>query len=306
MADSKKETGVYGLPPLELVPVPADAVQFSPMIPGAATLEDQPGATLTGMTVLAPPGTLERRYTLALALRGLATGAPLVALALKDKGGARIEGELAAFGCAIEVTGKRHYRICSTKRPKVLTGIEAAIADGAPRRIDALGLWSQPGVFSWDRIDSASALLIQHLPVLTGRGADFGCGIGVLSRAVLSSPSVTNLILTDSDRRAIDVARRNIDDPRADFLWADVERAGIQPASLDFVVMNPPFHDGGAEDKALGQGFIRRAAAVLRPAGRLWLVANRHLPYEAVMKQLYKRVTPKIEAGRYKIYEAQT
>ena len=32
---------------------------------------------------------------------------------------------------------------------------------------------------------------------------------------------------------------------------------------LDFVVMNPPFHDGGTEDRSLGEAFIRRAAAVL-------------------------------------------
>ena len=73
---------------------------------------------------------------------------------------------------------------------------------------------------------------------------------------------------------------------------------------LDFVVMNPPFHDGGIEDQTLGQSFIRRAAEALRPGGVCWLTANRHLPYEAVMKPLFRRIALKDEAEGYKIYEA--
>jgi 16S rRNA (guanine1207-N2)-methyltransferase len=99
------------------------------------------------------------------------------------------------------------------------------------------------------------------------------------------------------------MAARNVDDSRAELRWADI-RGGTELKGLNFVVMNPPFHDGGAEDQSLGQTFIRRAAEALRPGGVLWLVANRHLPYEAVLKTLFKRVMPKIEANGYKIYEA--
>jgi 16S rRNA (guanine1207-N2)-methyltransferase len=69
--------------------------------------------------------------------------------------------------------------------------------------------------------------------------------------------------------------------------------------------MNPPFHDGGVEDQALGRTFIRRAAEALRPGGTCWLVANRHLPYEAELKAHFRRVAPIVEAEGYKIYEAQ-
>jgi 16S rRNA (guanine1207-N2)-methyltransferase len=86
--------------------------------------------------------------------------------------------------------------------------------------------------------------------------------------------------------------------------WADARTA---PAleGLDFVVANPPFHDGGAEDKGLGQAFIRRAHAVLRKGGTLWLVANRHLPYEAVLTPLFAKVEPRADAGGFKVYEAR-
>jgi 16S rRNA (guanine1207-N2)-methyltransferase len=298
-----KSSGVYGTPPAELAEIPIGAIQFSPLIPGSGPLEQQEEGSLGEMVVLAPPGTVERRYTIALALRALKPGGSLTVLAPKDKGGSRIAKELKGFGCDVAETSRRHHRICSAERPVLPVGLDEALTEGSPRLDEALGLWTWPGVFSWNRLDPGSALLEQDLPPLSGRGADFGCGIGILARAILASSKVEHLALIDIDRRAIEMAARNIDDARTEVHWADI-RSGTGLKGLDFVVMNPPFHDGGAEDQSLGQAFIRRAAEALRPGGVLWLVANRHLPYEAVLKTLFKRVTPKIEANGYKIYEA--
>ncbi|WP_245435333.1 class I SAM-dependent methyltransferase [Microvirga calopogonii] len=298
-----KPSGVYGTPAAELAETPAGAIQFSPLIPGSEPLEGLGEGALGTMVVLAPPGTVERRYTIALALRALAPGGSLTVLAPKDKGGSRIAKELKAFGCEAAESSRRHHRICTCVRPALLTGLDEALIEGGPRLDEALGLWTWPGVFSWNRVDPGSALLEQDLPALSGRGADFGCGIGILARAILASPKVEHLAMIDIDRRAVGMAARNIGDPRAEPRWADI-RSGTGLKGLDFVVMNPPFHDGGAEDQSLGQAFIRRAAEALRSGGVLWLVANRHLPYEAVLKGLFKRVTPKVEANGYKIYEA--
>ncbi|GEO15401.1 class I SAM-dependent methyltransferase [Microvirga aerophila] len=296
--------GIYGIPPAELAPSPPTAIQFSPLIPGSHRLEEREAGSLGAMVMLAPPGTVERRHETALALRALAPGGLLTILAPKDKGGSRLAKELKGFGCTVTETSRRHHRICACERPAAPTGIDEALAEGGPRVDETLGLWTQPGVFSWNRVDPGSALLEQHLPPLSGRGADLGCGIGFLSRAILASAKVEHLALFDIDRRAVEMAKRNIDDPRAEVRWADI-RGGIPLGGLDFVVMNPPFHDGGMEDQSLGQAFIRRAAEALRPGGVCWLVANRHLPYEAVLKPLFRRVTPKMEAAGYKIYEAQ-
>jgi 16S rRNA (guanine1207-N2)-methyltransferase len=296
-------SGVYGTPPAGLAEAPDGAIQFSPLIPGSAKLEEQPEGSLSDILVLAPPGTVERRYTIALALRALAPGGALTILAPKDKGGSRIAKELKTFGCAVSETSRRHYRICTCERPSLLTGVDEALAEGGPRFDDGLGLWTWPGVFSWNRLDPGSVLLEQNLPPLKGRGADFGCGIGVLARTILASSTVEHLAMLDIDRRAVEMAARNIADPRAEMRWADI-RSGSGLTGLNFVIMNPPFHDGGAEDQSLGQSFIRRAAESLRPGGVLWLVANRHLPYEGVLKPMFRRVTLKVEAGGYKIYEA--
>jgi 16S rRNA (guanine1207-N2)-methyltransferase len=295
---------LYGRLPVELVVAPKDARQFSPLIPGSEILEDCAEGSLDGMMMLAPFGTLERRYALALALRALAPDAQLTVMAPKDKGGARLKQELRKFGCEVSEDSRRHFRISQCQRPKEMIGFEEALQDGSPRHIDEIGFWSQPGVFSWDHLDPGSALIVKNLPALSGQGADLGCGFGYLSRAVLASPKVQRLALIDIDRRAVACAKRNIKDERASFLWADVGAASSEFVNLDFVVMNPPFHDVGIENQALGQRFIERAHAILRKGGVCWLTANRHLPYESVLTGLYQTVTLKAEADGYKVYEA--
>ena len=292
------------MPPDELAEAPTGAIQLSPLIPGSEALEAQDEGSFSSLIVLAPPGTVERRTTIALALKALAPGSALMVLAPKDKGGSRIAKELKGFGCQVDETSRRHHRICACQRPDHLTGIDEALSEGRPRLDEALGLWTQPGVFSWNRIDPGSALLEQSLPPLSGRGADFGCGIGYLSRAVLASSKVEHLSLIDIDRRAVEMAQRNIDDARVAFHWSDI-RGGTPLKGLDIVVMKPPFHDGGAEVQSLGKTFIRRAAEALRPGGLRWVVANRHLPYEGVLKRGFRRVNPHVEAAGYKVYEAQ-
>jgi 16S rRNA (guanine1207-N2)-methyltransferase len=295
---------VYGAPPPELATAPGEALQVSPLMPGAEALEALAPGSLTAAVIAAPPGTLERRYALALTLRALAPGAPLTVLAPKDKGGARLRPELEAFGCHVEETARQHHRICRATRPEAPVGLDAAIAAGGPQRIGGEGPWTQPGVFSWDRDDPGSQLLIAALPPLSGHGADLGCGTGALAAAVLASAAVTRLELADIDRRALDAARRNQGDPRVVFHWADV-RDGPRLEGLDFVVTNPPFHAGGLEDKSLGQDFIRAGRRMLRPGGAFWIVANRQLPYEAVLAEEFGRVALKGEGRGFKVFEAR-
>jgi 16S rRNA (guanine1207-N2)-methyltransferase len=295
---------VYGFPPAELAAPGPGARQFSPLVPGAEAIEDVADGALSRLVVLAPPGTLERRYALAHGLRALAPNGEIVALAPRTKGGARLAAELAAFGCDAREDARRHHRICRSGRPAHPAGLADAIAAGAPRISPTLGLWTQPGVFSWDRVDPGTGLLLGHLAGLAGRGADLGCGAGVLALRVLQNPAVGELICLDIDRRAIDAARRNIADERARFLHADLRGPAPGLEGLDFVAMNPPFHEGGQEDRGLGLAFISAAAALLRPGGVCRMVANIALPYEGRLKAAFAGVRMLAQSGGYKVYEA--
>ncbi len=305
MATAPSDEGVYGDPPTELADVDPAAIRFSPFEPDACALTDEADCSLGRFVALAPPGALERRYVLAQALRVVRPGGAVVALARKDRGGLRLAAELAGFGCRVRESPRRHFRICVGERPATPAGLHSAIAAGGPQIPAALGLWSQPGVFSWDRIDPGSALLLAHLPAQAGRGGDFGCGVGLLADAILQSPAVSQLVLVDIDRRAVDAAQRNVRDARAQFVHADVRRlAAAMSDPLDFVIMNPPFHSQAAEDRALGAAFIRAAAAALRKGGTCRLVANIALPYETVLAERFSASTTVLRQDGYKILEA--
>lgn len=295
---------IYGTVPHGLAQVPQGAVQVSPLFPGSQALEDLADHVAESAVVLAPPGTVERAYVLAQILRVVKFGGELTVLAPKDQGGARLLKALQGFGCDGHEASKAHHRIVYVTRPSALIGIDAAIAQGGLQDLTGQGLWSQPGVFSWDRLDPGTALLLKTLPPLSGQGLDLGCGIGLLANAVLASPKVTHLTLIDIDGRATKAAARNVTDPRANLVWTDAREIPAT-ADQDFVVMNPPFHLSGSEDRRLGQAFIQAASRALRKGGTCWLVANRHLPYEEPLSTLFSKIEVRAQAQGYKVFEAK-
>ncbi len=166
------------------------------------------------------------------------------------------------------------------------------------------GFTTMPGVFSADGIDPASRLLAGALPVKLGRRvADLGAGWGYLSREILQRETVQSLHLVEADHTALACARQNVADARAQFHWAD-GRSWKAPELLDAVVMNPPFHTGRAAEPSLGQAFIETAARLLSPSGQLWMVANRHLPYEVTLDAKFAVVEEVAGDNRFKVLHA--
>jgi len=174
----------------------------------------------------------------------------------------------------------------------------------APRRLQD-GFVTLPGVFSADGEDPGSALLAAALPRrMPPRVADLGAGWGWLAAQMLTRDGVAEVHLVEADHAALDCARRNITDPRARFHWADA--TGFRPdAPFDAVVMNPPFHLGRAPDPALGAAFIAAAARMLTPQGSLWMVANRHLPYEAALSASFREHAELPGSPAFKIHHAR-
>lgn len=147
-------------------------------------------------------------------------------------------------------------------------------------------------------------MLADHLPEKLGKCvADLGAGWGYLSARLLEREGVRTVHLVEADSEALNCARENIADPRARFHWADAT-TWQSPDRLDTVVMNPPFHTERRANPALGRAFVVAAARLLAPPGQLWMVANRHLAYEATLAEAFSDVQEIAGDNRFKILRA--
>ena len=169
---------------------------------------------------------------------------------------------------------------------------------------------TEPGMFSHGAIDKGSALLVPHMEkIVFGNVADLGAGWGYLAAQSLKhADRIKHIDLFEADYEALEAARGNLErlgSPlRMTFNWFDVtseKMTGI----YDTVIMNPPFHEGRATEVSLGQTFIAAAASRLKIGGRLLMVANRQLPYEATLKSLFKNVNVLEDAKCFKIFDAK-
>lgn len=230
----------------------------------------------------------------------VAAGGPIWVDGQKTDGVDSLLKELRTRATVGDTFAKAHGRSFCFANPGVSAFADWQMQD----RIAVPGFVTRPGAFSADGVDPGSALLAAHLPAdLKGKGADLGAGWGWLAAQVLARSAVKELHLVEAEAEALAAARQNINDERAQFYWADATNVSLGKA-MDFVVMNPPFHQGRAADPALGAAFIRSAARMLQPNGRLWMVANRTLPYEAELVRRFAQVTPVATAHGFKVIMA--
>jgi 16S rRNA (guanine1207-N2)-methyltransferase len=238
----------------------------------------------------------------------LEPGGTLVCAGANDDGAVSLEKHVGKALGLTDSLPKFHCRVFwVTKRYRAPPDYWRRLTSLRPiddRVNDAL-LVSQPGIFSWNRIDDGSALLVAHLPDNLGEHvADFGCGWGYLSLVMLwGSPGIARLDLIDAEYRALEAARANVTDQRATFHWLDLASEPA-PAIYDTVVCNPPFHTSRAATPALGQAVIEAAARALKPGGRLYLVANRGLPYEPVLKANFASFETLADNNKFRISRA--
>lgn len=275
---------------------------------GIALADDSDDARYPLVLVLPPRQRDEARATLARALARVAPGGTLLACMANAEGARSGEADLARLAGPVRSLSKHKCRVfwIALDDARIDPGLLAQwTALDAPRPILDGRFVSRPGLFAWDRIDAASALLAAHLPTdLSGHGADLGAGFGYLAAQVLATcPGVQAFDLYEAEARALELARINLA-PCAtrvalNFHWHDVS-AGLL-ARYDFIVSNPPFHIGASPQVDLGRAFIASAAAALRPGGRLWLVANRQLPYEAVLGGRFDTVRTLAQEQGYKV-----
>ena len=148
-------------------------------------------------------------------------------------------------------------------------------------------------LFSRERLDQGSQLLIEHMPIgeQYRRIVDLGCGNGVLGIIAASLNPAANLLLCDESHMAIASASENFHHAFAqtrsvEFRVDDCLQA-VATSSQDLVLINPPFHQQHSIGDAIAWKMFKDAQRVLVAGGELRLVGNRHLAHHAKLKKLF-------------------
>ena len=165
-----------------------------------------------------------------------------------------------------------------------------------------LGIWvcATGATFAGTRIDIGTRALLAVLPTVAPdatTAADLGCGSGVVAAVLAQARPELAVLASDVSAGAVASARATAQTNGLTNVTVTRDDAfGDQPdASLDLVVLNPPFHLGATVHTGAASKLFAAAARVLKPGGELVTVYNSHLGYRA---ELTRVVGPTDEHSR--------
>ncbi|HEX3053886.1 MAG TPA: methyltransferase [Aggregatilineaceae bacterium] len=164
---------------------------------------------------------------------------------------------------------------------------------------------TQPGVFSWDHLDKGTELLLDHLGVKAGDEVlDIGCGYGIIG--IAAARVGANVVMVDDDLLAVRCAQGTVAanglEAQCTVIASDVT-SEIHGRKFDLVLSNPPFHKGLDVTTGITQRLVNEAADVLKPGGRLRIIANRFLPYDRMLRERFGHVQRVAETISYYVLE---
>lgn len=224
------------------------------------------------------------------------------------------------FGRCSVIRQKKGYHVALTIRSDRLNLPVPVRNEYQEREITCNGektvLVSKPGIFAWDRLDSGTAALIGAMEIRDRQHVlDLGCGSGLAGLAAARRMFAGRVVLVDADIRAVEAARRTLaanGATHAEVYLSDctfiASASGdymLPPNCFDVVVTNPPFHHGIGVDLEIAHQFVRDAARVLVRSGRLYLVANTHLRYDAVIAEHFGACWVAYQDKRYRVLAAE-
>ena len=216
------------------------------------------------------------------------------------------------FGVCGVVRRKKGYHVAMTVRPTGMTPprprdtyvTRTITLDGAET-----ALVSKPGVFAWDRLDGGTARLVDAMEIERGdRVLDLGCGTGLAGVAAARRAPQGEVVLVDADLRAVQSARRTLEANgvgNGEVLVSDGVSQVAGSGPFDVVITNPPFHQGREVDYDVAHQFVLDAREVLRAGGRLFLVSNRFIDYQDLIRETFGSVAMAYADRSYHVLTAQ-
>lgn len=178
----------------------------------------------------------------------------------------------------------QQYFESSPRAPSRPGGVDVVLTDLHLR------LATDSGVFSADRLDPGTRVLLESAPTPPAAGdlLDVGCGYGPIALAMAARAPQATVWAMDVNERAVDLCARNA---RAAGL-ANVHacRPEEVPEETRFAAIwsNPPIRIGKPALHELLTGWLDRLA----PDGRAYLVVHKHLGSDSLHRWLERQGWP--------------
>ncbi|MBB5845030.1 16S rRNA (guanine1207-N2)-methyltransferase [Conyzicola lurida] len=163
-----------------------------------------------------------------------------------------------------------------------------------------LGLWvvATGSVFAGTKVDIGTRALLAVLDQVDPNATtaiDLGAGTGILAATLAKTRPGLRVIATDQSASAVASATATMEanDLQSQVTVVRDDGLSSQPdESADVIVVNPPFHIGGAVHAGAAINLLSDVYRVLKPGGQLWAVYNTHLAYRAEMGRMVGPTTP--------------
>lgn len=166
---------------------------------------------------------------------------------------------------------------------------------------------SDAGVFSKERIDFGSVLLIEEMEISeTDRVLDMGCGYGPIGITAASLASKGEVLMVDINERAVALAKHNVavnQISNADVIVSNLFEQVDMMKPFNVILTNPPIRAG----KETVHNILEDAYAYLKPSGSLWVVIQKKQGAPSAMKKLetlYSDVVKVVQDKGYWIIKA--
>lgn len=165
---------------------------------------------------------------------------------------------------------------------------------------------SLPGVFSQNSLDKGTLILLKNLPLtMSGKVLDFGCGAGVISVYIGKKFNEISLSLIDVSALALESAKKTLVlNNLTGNVFATNSLSNVKE-KYQFVVSNPPFHQGIKTHYTATENFLEGISKHLTATGELTIVANTFLRYKPIMEKYIGKTITKVNDSGFCVYQCK-